>query len=200
MTDELINYYINGNISSAYQIVKDLLSTDINDVCKCVSLIEQKEVNSHNIPQYSNYDKGTVEMLKYLRMAGDFGPSFTEIGEHFLESGHKPEAYIKYGENHSKLAELLGIVVIKKQDRKRVYLSEIGREIEKLDVNEQYDCFVKLSARIPIVQEAIKLGINNQTDLENHLKRYLSYTTAVRRRKNTWVLIEKLQGCDKNGV
>jgi len=200
MTQELINYFAENKITSPDTIVNELLNTSLEELCEWLRDLEQKTVNTHNIPQYSSYKDGTFEMLKYLRMSGDFGPSFPEIGEHFLESGHKSMAYIKYGENHAKLAQLLGLVEIKKTDKKRVYLSEIGRTIEKLSEEKQYDCFAKLAVRIPIVQEAIKQDIPSAKELEEHLKIYLSPVTALRRRKNTWELIKRLQGCEHNGI
>ena len=196
MNDDIINFLYLGEYESASKIIAELLNTNTTEICTCISIKEPNTVSKYNIPQYSCYPNGTYEMLRYLRMSGDYGPSFVEIGEHFLESGHKQTAYLKYGENHAKLAELLGIVEIKKIERKRVFMSDIGKIIEKLDVKKQNDCFIKLAARIPIIQEAIKLGITNQKDLEEHLSRYLSQTTATRRRKNTWMLIEKLQGCE----
>ena len=180
--------------------VKWLLIVSMEELKIIMSTISQKPVTSSNIPQYSSFENGTYQMLKYLRMAGDFGPSFLEIGKHFSESGHKNGAYVKYGENHAKLAELLGLVKIKKTDRKRVFLSDLGREIERLDIEKQQDCYTKLASRIPIVQEAIKLGLSDAKELEKHLHNYLSPVTAVRRRKNTWSLIEKILGCENNGV
>jgi len=200
MTDVLFEYLQYGKTELPEQVVNELTQISQSEICNCISRMECPNVNSHNIPQYSNYDNGTYEMLKYLRMSGDFGPSFTEIGEHFLERGHKPVAYIKYGENHSKLAELLGLVEIKKTDRKRVYLSEVGKRIEKLEKKQQFDCFTKLAARVPIVQEAVKRGISSPKELEVLLNDYLSAVTALRRRRNTWILVERLQGKEQDGV
>ena len=193
MTRELMDYFSTGIVSSPKKIVDELLCVGIDEIKKAVLATPQQTVTNHNIPQYSSFMNGTSEMLKYLRMSGDYGPSFIEIGEHYLESGHKATAYIKYGENHAKLAELLGIVVIKKSDKKRVFLSDIGREIEKLDSEKQEECYIKLAFRIPIVQEAIRLNISSAKELEVHLNTYLSPVTAVRRRKNTWSLIEKVR-------
>ena len=198
MTEKLLEFYEKDIVVSPKQVVEELLCTDLKSIKEFIVSIPQKTITSYNIPQYSNYNNGTYEMIKYLRMAGDFGPSYLEIGEHFLENSHKKVAYIKYGENHAKLAELLGLVEIKKVDRKRVYLTGIGKEIEKLDVNIQQDCFNKLSCRIPIVQEAIKSNIASANELESHLNNYLSPSTARRRKKNTWVMIEVIRGCEEN--
>lgn len=200
MTDQLINFFDTGDYISSEKIVEDLIITSSGDICDLVISLNQKPVTKYNIPQYSNYSNGTFEMIKYLRMAGDFGPSYTEVGEHFLSTGHNINAYTKYGENHSKLSDLLGITVIKKTDRKRVYLTELGRTIEKLEYDKQEDCFIKLAGRIPIIQEALKNNIMTSKELEDLLNIYLSPKTALRRKKNNWVLIYKIRGCDVNGV
>ncbi len=194
MTDQLKNFFETGNYSSADSIIEQLIVSSKSDICDCIVSITQKPVTKYNIPQYSNYENGTSEMIKYLRMSGDFGPSYTEVGEHFLLSGHNSSAYTKYGENHSKLADLLGVAVIKKEDRKRIYLSEIGKIIEQLKYEDQKDCFAKLAVRIPIVQRALKLDIKTSAGLEVLLNDYLSPSTALRRKKNNWVLIENIRG------
>lgn len=200
ITKTLLVYIESGIITSAKQLVDELLNSTIEDIQQAALSIPQPIVSAHNIPQYSSFANGTSEMLKYLRRSGDHGPSFIEIGEHFLESGHNATAYIKYGENHAKLAELLGLVSIKRLDKKRAFLSDIGREIEKLKIEKQDDCFAKLALKIPIVQETIRLNIESPKELEAHLVNYISPVTAIRRRKNTWLLIEKVRGGEKNGV
>lgn len=200
ITKILLVYMESGIITSEKQLVDELLHSTIEDIKQATLSIPQLIVTSHNIPQYSSFANGTSEMLKYLRMSGDYGPSFIEIGEHYLESGHKATAYIKYGENHAKLAELLGLVIIKRLDKKRTFLSDLGREIEKLRSEQQDNCFAKLALKIPIVQEAIRFNIASPKELEAHLVKYLSPITAIRRRKNTWLLIEKVRGYENNGV
>lgn len=194
MTGELKEYYKSGKCKEPEIIINDLLNVSRKEICEYIESIEQKPVTKHNIPQYSSYTNGTVELLRYLRMSGDYGPTFLEVGEHFLDNRHKQNAYIKYGENHSKLAEELGIVEIRKIGKKRVFLTSVGRTIEKLDDVQKEDCIAKMAGMIPIVQEAIKLKITDAKELEALLKKYLSPVTCVRRRRNTWILIEKLRG------
>lgn len=199
--DRNLEEFLNtGRAVSPISIVDAVLCVDRDEVREYALKSSNNPISKDNIPQYSCYDNATYEMLKYLRMAGDFGPSFIEVGEHFLGIGHKEDAYRKYGQNHSRTAELLGLVIIKKTDKKRVYLSEIGKLIERLEKEQQYECFTKLAAKIPVIREAIRQDINTARDLEVFLNNYLSPITAIRRRKNTWDLIEKLRGSWRNGV
>ena len=194
---QLEEFFITGTYTDAKELVGELCASSRETICSLVSRIEQKNITTSTIPQYSSFDDGTVNLIQFLRMAGNFGPSYLEVGRHYLENGHTERAYIKYGENHAKVSELLGTTTIKKEDRKRVYLNEIGYEIEKLSTDKQHECFIKLSGRIPIVQYAIKNDIVSDRDLEEVLGRFLSPSTALRRRRNTWYLISALRG-DEN--
>ena len=186
-------YYETDNYSSADKLIDSLLECSRDNICYLISGLKQKEIITYSIPQYSSFADGTINMIKYLRMAGDFGPSFLEVGQHYIESGSDERAYVKYGENHAKLAEILGVVEIRQENRKRVYLNELGKALEKRSKLEQEDCFVKLSARVPIVQYAIKHGISDSKALEEVMRMYLSESTAERRRRNTWDMIVKLR-------
>lgn len=187
-------YYMKGQYTDANALVEELLQLDRKDVCDIVVNLEQKVITTASIPQYSSFDDGTTNLIQFLRMAGNFGPSFVEVGKHYLETGHQERAYIKYGENHAKLSEILGTTIIKKEDRKRVYLNDLGIAIEHRSVEEQHECFIKLSARVPIVQYALKNNIESDKELENVLGNYLARSTALRRRRNTWYLVSAIRG------
>lgn len=197
INDIIVSFYRNDRTSDAKELVCQLIKCNPMEIRALMLDLDQKKVTTYNIPQYSSFDDGSIRLIEYLRMAGDFGPSFVEVGQHFLDIGHSEVAYTKYGENHSKLGELLGLVEIIKKDRKRVFLTDLGREVEKLDKEKQRVCLAKLSARIPIVQEAMKKDICDIDKLEQLLNIYLSAATALRRRRNTWDLIVLAQGCEK---
>ena len=184
--DKMVNsivcvYYETGKYNNADELIDSLLECSNENICYLISGLEQKEIVTYSIPQYSSFVDGTTNMIKYLRMAGDFGPSFLEVGQHYIDSGSDERAYVKYGENHAKLAEILGVVEIRQESRKRVYLNELGKSLEKL------------SGRVPIVQYAIKHGTPDAKALEEVMRMYLSKSTAERRRRNTWDMVVKLR-------
>lgn len=96
-------YYMTGQYTDANALVEELLQLDRKDVCDIVVNLEQKVITTASIPQYSSFDDGTTNLIQFLRMAGNFGPSFVEVGKHYLETGHQERAYIKYGENQCQV-------------------------------------------------------------------------------------------------
>ena len=191
---EICRFIESRQYDNAEQLVNMLLAASKKEICEYLKKMHIKEIEPKNVPQYSSISAGTKDMLSYLRKAGNFGPSFVEVGKHFLGLNHNEAAYTKYGENHSKLAELLGVVDIRTQGRRKVYLNDLGIEIEKLSEEKQEDCFDKLAALIPVVQYAVQKDIYGGDDVEKLLMKYLSETTAKRRRKNTLDLIVRLRG------
>ena len=189
----IYNFFEDGTYTDADELIDALLASSRENICSLISETKQKDIITYSIPQYSSFEHGTTHMIKYLRMAGDYGPSFLEIGQHYIESGSDKRAYVKYGENHAKLAEVLGVVEIRKENVRRAYLSELGKALEKRSIEEQKECFVKLAGSVPMVQYVIKQGIANSAILEKAMRLYLSESTAKRRRKNTWDMVQKLR-------
>lgn len=194
LNPELILFLESGKYNHATSLVELLLTTSKEEICNYIKEMRVGNITPGNVPQYSSLADGTTEIIKYLRMSGNFGPSFEEVGRHFLKINHNVAAYTKYGENHSKLAGMLGVVDIYRGSRRKVYLNELGIEIEKRPIEEQEDCFDKLACRIPVVQYAIQNDIYDGNEIEMLLQQYLAETTAKRRRKNTLDLILRLRG------
>ncbi|HZJ76488.1 MAG TPA: hypothetical protein VFC70_02155, partial [Oscillospiraceae bacterium] len=92
------------------QLIKELSSISLPPLLTMVIDKSAPKIMTDNIPQYSSYTDGTKKLINILRMAGDNGPSFKEIGIYLLGGGRSDVAYIKYGENHAKLAREYGLV------------------------------------------------------------------------------------------
>ena len=194
LNQEICRFIEKKEYNSAEDLVGLLLEISKEDIRDYIRSMNIQDIAPKNVPQYSSISDGTIGMISYLRKSGNFGPDFDEVGKHFLGINHNEAAYKKYGENHSKLAELLGVVDIRNEGRRKVYLNDLGIEIEKLNVEEQEDCFDKLACRIPVVQYAIQNDIYDGNEVEILLQHYLAETTAKRRRKNTLDLILRLRG------
>ena len=179
-------------------LIKELSSISLPSLLTMVIDKSVPKIMTDNIPQYSSYNNGTKRLINILRMAGNNGPSFREIGIYLLRDGKSDVAYIKYGENHAKLAREYGLAYFTRSGSCKVYLTKLGKIIEQSDDDFQNDILVKLSLRIPIIQHCFKNLIFSPKDVEGLLNNYLSKSTALRRKNNVLIIINminsKLQG------
>lgn len=175
------------------EIINEMKNIKIEEIVEFIKNNDTNEINSANIPQFSCFENGTILLIERLRMAGNYGPTFRELGEQFLGQGRKKGAYVKYGENHAKLGQLYGLAYITKDRASRVYLSTLGRMVERTEINEQKELLSKFSFKIPIVQSCIKEDIRNTDKVTNLLMQYLSKKTALRRRSNVITILKMLE-------
>ena len=189
MERDVIFFYEKRIINDPDKLAAKILSLSYQEINFLVQNIPQVKIEASNIPQYSNFYNGTINMISYLRMSGNYGPTFIEIGKHFMRNKNDA-AYRKYGENHVKLAQMLGLVNFKKRNSIQAFLNPLGISVEKMSEPDKLNVISKLTGLIPIVQYAIINQLNDVLDLQTVLMKYLSEKTAVRRRKNCWDLVE----------
>ncbi|MDO4486951.1 MAG: hypothetical protein Q4C46_10235 [Bacillota bacterium] len=194
MYDYIEEFFYTRKYNRINGLISELSDISRTDLIKLVCSYKQQIVKSSNIPQYSDFYHGTTELVNYLRKSGDFGPSFLEIGKHYSNKPKKRNTYEKYGENHAKLAESLGLVVIRKEIVKRTYLSDLGSVIETLPFNEQIVMLEKLCSFIPIVQYCLINDVQYKSEVGELLLGVMSESTAIRRTRNTWDLIQMTRG------
>ena len=174
---------------SVYQFISELYNIPLYTLLKIIIDKSDPIITTDNIPQYSSYFDGTKEIINILRMAGDIGPSFKEVGVYLLGKGKSNAAYSKYGENHAKLAREYGLVYFFHSSSYKVYLTKLGKMVEQLDNTMQDDILIKLSLRIPIIQYCFNNSIFIPKHIEKVLNNYLSKSTAKRRKNNVFTII-----------
>ena len=136
--EEIKKTNITSNIKDSFerasklQFINELSNTSLS--CLITIIIDKSDpkITTDNIPQYSSYIDGTKKLINILRMAGDIGPTFKEIGVYLLGSGKSDTAYVKYGENHAKLAREYGLVYFIRSGSYKVYLTKLGKIVEQL--------------------------------------------------------------------
>ncbi|MCX5677539.1 MAG: hypothetical protein NTY76_00300 [Candidatus Omnitrophica bacterium] len=143
------------------------------------------------IPQFSNFDDGTVKVVEILYNENDRGLTFNELGWFLQRRLKKDGAHKKYGENHAKLANLLGFVKINNSRPRNVFLSAVGKELH-LARNEQKKLIIKNQLLNMALIKDILSNYNDVFDLSLYLKQTLSTKTAVRRMPNIKKLIRIL--------
>lgn len=190
MSDIIKDFIEQKNINSYEQLISKLKDTSLSELKLIVKESDDMVITPANIPQYSNYDNATINLISYLRKSGNFGPDFAEVGRHYLISKRTDLAYKKYGENHSKTAVLLGLATLTKDSLYKVYLSRLGLLVEREPIEKQKELIQKLAIGIPIIQKSIKSNFKEKEQLVEVLKQYLSESTALRRLGNCWYLYQ----------
>lgn len=154
--------------------------------------IKQEKIEPDNICQFSNFADATSNLCVKLKSIDNPGLSHLEIGKLLQDDGKErlDIAYTKYGENHAKLASMLGLVF---RLCSSYYLSGIGYIYTELSPADQEKLLIRLIIRTKLVTQLYKASQNGIVNLRDFLS-VLSDSTYVRRRSN----IKKVLNCLSN--
>lgn len=149
---------------------------------------ELPRVATSNIPEFSRLLDIDNVLSAIIGTDADF-PGYLELGQTFSKAEKGP-ALRKYGENHYKLAALLGLVT-------RTFpmkVTELGRQYYKLGEDDRKILRAKLVLRIPIVQQLLLLARDEYVNVDSVFAKYLAPSTVNRRTSSTRNLITELVG------
>lgn len=133
-----------------------------------------------DIPQFSN-KKDVNKVLRVLIDSGLNNLTYEQVGSYLCSVDAKFDARRKYGEQHYKFANQLGLTT------KGYPLSatEIGTAYYLLESDEKrQELMNRLVFSIPFVQHAIIKAIDEHYSMPDYLGEYLSPSTVLRRRSN----------------
>lgn len=168
-----------------------LRSVSINEVFEIVRNNPSKEdILPSNIPQFSNLADAYFKTPDILVCSGQ-SMFYDELGI-YLDNGKEKNkvAQRKYGENHSKLAALLDLVVIIAESHSyKVSISVFGTAYNKKSEEEKKKLVARLFLRIPIVQKMLIDALSAKIYIDDELT-CLADQTKKRRRPNIASIIE----------
>jgi hypothetical protein len=166
-------------------------------VCKNSSI---EKVLPSNIPQFSKFIDAYIETPKKLQLNNQ-EMTYDELGV-YLDNGKNKNivAQRKYGENHSKLAALLDLVVITESNHSyKIAVSIFGVAYNKRSEKDKKALAVRLLFRVPIIQKMLVSAFSSEIDLDDELS-CLSKQTKIRRKPNIIAILkiisEELQNDD----
>lgn len=141
--------------------------------------------------QFSSLEAGTVQICHALNEAGNPGVTFIQAGKLLLDEGtqRKDGAYIKYGENHLKTAEALGLLY---ELTHTYFVSCIGVVYLKLSEDDRKKLTVRLFLRNKFIARLIKATATANVDARQFLY-MLSDSTYTRRKSNIKCILRYLQ-------
>ncbi|MBS4022545.1 MAG: hypothetical protein KGZ79_08990 [Dethiobacter sp.] len=150
------------------------------------------EISIEEIPQFSTFEHGAFSVVEILSKENDIGLTFLEMGRKLQEGQRGEVADRKYGENHSKLAELLDFTTITQGRPRKVFLTKLGKGFLQENNTNKREILKAQIYRMAIVKDIIDKHMNDSFSLDNYLRPYLKQSTINRRRPNIKRLFEYL--------
>jgi hypothetical protein len=148
-------------------------------------------ITPKDVFQFSTLEAGTNHICQALHHANNPGVTFIEAGKLLLDDGaqRKDMAYIKYGENHLKTAEALGLLY---ELTRTYFLSCIGTVYISLCEEDQKRLLPRLFLRNKLISRLIKVTNTSNIDARQFLY-MLSDSTYIRRKSNLKCILHFLQ-------
>lgn len=185
----LYRNYVFDSISAA-QYLTDLLSAPYsNFISYMIDNYNVSYLSPEDVLQYSSFDDATTNICAAIKKHNDEGFKALEIGKFLEDDGkeRKDTAYIKYGENHAKTAESLGLVF----NLSNVYfLSCIGYSLDTLSDKERRELLARLIIRNRLVQRLIYRSLSEKQSSFMKETDFLTESTANRRKSNNRYLFQ----------
>lgn len=151
----------------------------------------EEQIQSGDIFQFSDLNDATYRICNVIKAANNPGVTYLEAGNLLLNDGkvRKDAAIIKYGENHLKTAESIGLLY----ELTRVYfLSCIGYVIDLLDDVQKEKLLLRLVLRNKLIRN---LYLASQNGIVNARQFFymVSDSTYTRRRSNVRAVLRILE-------
>lgn len=139
-----------------------------------------------DIPCFSNMEKGASRLNELLLFAPE-GLTLSEIGYQLMNSTNDG-AQKKYGENHSKLAESMSLVLLSNKKPIVVVATAWGNYLTRYSFNQKKEVIKKLLLRDRCIQSILSGALKGSVNYKEIVS-FLSNSTKIRRRTNVRYLI-----------
>lgn len=148
-------------------------------------------VMAKDVFQFSSLEDGTDGICRKLKDIANPGVTAIQAGKLLLSDGKKRTdiAYIKYGENHLKTAESLGLLF---ELTHTYFLSCMGTVYLNIDNDKKQRLITRLLMRNKLIARLIKASYCAPVNARQFLY-MLSDSTYIRRRSNIKTIFRYLQ-------
>lgn len=142
----------------------------------------KNKIEPSDVIQFSNIKDATINFCEKVNKINNPGLNFQEVGKLLQDNGinRKIGAYVKYGENHTKTAQALGLAF---ELCNTYYLSGIGYIFMELSEENREKLLTRLILRSKLFTSMIQASVNGKVNMREFLYK-LSDSTYVRRRSN----------------
>lgn len=174
-----------------YVYVEKIVNEPLPRFLAYISELKEKEyIISKDIFQFSDLYDATDKLCIKMKEANNPGLKFEDIGKILLDDGkeRKSGAFVKYGENHVKTAEMLGLVF---ELYHTYYLSGIGYVYIELSPEDKKKFLTRLILRNKLIMRIYQAQINGKVNMREFLY-MLAESTYTRRRSNVKAILDVL--------
>jgi len=177
-----------------HDFLLSLAQVPIIDIVKRIIINPNKirELDSSDVVQFSNFDHSSLKLCEHLKYSGNKGYTFEEIGAYLLDRNRSKVALVKYGENQSKTAHVMGLAYVKESSPRRVYISYIGSELLNFKEDFRKRILYRLLLRMKIVQYIFSKAIQGKVNLKEEMS-FLSKSTFYRRLPNVKKILNHIK-------
>lgn len=174
------------------EYVQQALDEPLKKFVKWAIDSESVSFSAKDVFQFSSFEDGTGHICQALSDAGNPGVTFIQAGKMLLNDGKQRTdmAYTKYGENHLKTAESLGLLF----ELTHIYfLSCIGVVYLRISAENRKRLIVRLLLRDYFIINLLRASSIGEVNARQFMG-MLSDSTYVRRRSNIKYILRYMQG------
>ena len=173
---------VDANINDIFDYVKRVNMVPVSDYIDYIySEIKRQPILAADVFQFSDLGDALFRVCAEVEKVGNPGLNFKHIGKLLLNDGNERTdvAFNKYGENHIKVAEMLGLAF---KHNGLFYISSIGVCINRLAPDDRHKIITRLILRNKLISQML-IASKQPLNLESFLYD-LSKSTYLRRRTN----------------
>ena len=190
---KMMNYDYMVPINDINEYIQKIINIPIIDFVNYVKdnyLNDEVILSSKDAIQFSSFVNTNKNILLKIKMKGDKGFQFKDIGKFLLDDNipRKDGAYTKYGENHAKTAEYFGLLYNLKNT---YFLSCIGYVYNNLTEDDQTKLLTRLILRTNFLIKIVLILQKNNCNMREIFS-MLSDSTYYRRKSNIKFIIKYL--------
>ena len=127
-------------------------------------LTAKSRIETGDVIQFSNIEDATINFCEKVNEVNNPGLNFQEIGRLLQDDGieRKVGAYVKYGENHTKTAQTLGLAF---ELCNTYYLSGVGYIFIELNEEDREKLLTRMILRSKLFTRMMQASVNGRKSL-----------------------------------
>lgn len=159
------------------------------------ALKEREQITSKDVFQFSNLSDATIVICEKIKAHNNPGVRYIDVGKILLDDGkiRKDGAYTKYGENHVKTAEAMGLFF---ELSRTYFLSCLGYVYCDLSNDDRQKLLTRLLLRNRLIVRMMQASENGNVNVREFLY-MLSDSTYLRRKSNVKEVLNILDSSDE---